>query len=159
MKRILLLMALIIAWLIGTVDSVTAQNNPAPTDTREESRAFDLSTCKNIQAAIRNYLKALRSDNDGVVESALFYAALLKRDVPGECFSCLKREIDKLVTTGPTTEIRYKSYLVSIAYENPKLLRQSTAQINTPDELFVSISDALRATMFGDAVIEAQYVP
>jgi hypothetical protein len=116
-----------------------------------ERAAFALKSCTEIQHGVRNYLKALRSDNDGVVESALYYAALLKRDVRNECFSCLKREVDKLANNGRTERIRHKAYLVRAAYDDPKLLPAADDAAQSPDDFFAALSDRLERQVFGGA--------
>jgi hypothetical protein len=143
---------IIAAWMLTMTFTGTAQTQSEVQENGRDYAAYTLKSCDNIQTAIRNYMKALRSDNDGVVESALFYSALLKRDVPKECFSCLKREIDKLANEGRTERIRHKAYLVRAAFENPRLMRSTATTLpQSPDELFTAISDALQKAMFDES--------
>lgn len=87
---------------------------------------------------------ALKSENDGVVESAIFISMALK-DITTE--AGLKKVVNKLndlVTDGTTPVIKYKAQLASLYYTYPTLF--SDIKVNTkenPDIYFKMISDRL----------------
>ncbi len=90
---------------------------------------------------------ALKSENEGVVESAIFLSLALK-DISND--AGLKKVVNKLndlVTDGTTPVIKYKAQLASLYYSYPALF--SDIKVNTkenPDTYFKMISDRLVKT-------------
>jgi hypothetical protein len=68
---------------------------------------------KVIENAPDNYLHALKSDNTGVVESAIFHSLKFKIFYPEQNTEKLDREFSKLIKEGKTASIRYKAFLVN----------------------------------------------
>ncbi|HOJ03006.1 MAG TPA: hypothetical protein PK916_03285 [Bacteroidota bacterium] len=98
--------------------------------------------------AIKNYERGLLSDNDGVVESSLYYAVRLRLTHPSHDFTTLSRAIDKLVASGRTPSIRYKAYLASTLYAAPALVRiETTSSPESMHDFFLDISEQLRSRL------------
>ena len=88
------------------------------------SSAAFAQTEKAIENAPANYLKALKSDNDGVVESALFHSMKYKLYYPEQNTAKLEREIEKLVENGNSDAIRYKAFLADEFMQNNTLMNK-----------------------------------
>ena len=87
---------------------------------------------------------ALTSDNQGVVESAIFISLSLKNYFPETNFGKVVNKLNDLVADGSTPVIKYKAQLASLYYNYPNLF--SDIKINTkdnPDTYFKMISDRL----------------
>ena len=92
----------------------------------------------------KSYAFALSSDNNGISESALAVAAMVKLDLPTENFSMIKKEVDRLVTKGETPVIRYKAYLVEAVFANPSMFKEEAArQYNDRDGLFGALAERM----------------
>lgn len=79
-------------------------------------------TEKVIENAPANYLQALKSNNDGVVESAIFHSVKYKIFYPDQNTTELEKEIENLVEKGKTEAIRYKAFLANQFIQNSKLM-------------------------------------
>jgi len=77
---------------------------------------------KMIENAPENYLHALKSENSGVVESAIFHSLKFKIFYPEQNIARLDREISKLIKEGKTASIRYKAFLVTQCINCEELL-------------------------------------
>lgn len=88
------------------------------------SSAAFAQTEKAIENAPANYLKALKSDNDGVVESALFHSMKYKLYYPEQNTAKLERETEKLVENGNSDAIRYKAFLANEFMQNNTLMNK-----------------------------------
>ncbi len=86
------------------------------------SFAVFAQTDKTIESAPANYLKALKSDNDGMVESAIFHSMKYKLYYPEQNTTRLEKEIEKLVEKGKSEAIRYKAFLAMQFMQNDKLM-------------------------------------
>jgi hypothetical protein len=75
-----------------------------------------------LALAVKNYRMGLESENDGLVESSLYYAVCLRLKFPDKDFRTLENAIDDLVTRGATETIRFKAYLASTVYASPELI-------------------------------------
>ena len=79
-------------------------------------------TEKTIESAPANYLKALKSDNDGMVESAIFHSLKYKLYYPEQETANLEKEINNLMTDAGSETIRYKAFLAAQFMQNDVLL-------------------------------------
>lgn len=77
---------------------------------------------KVIENAPDNYLQALRAENGGVVESAIFHSLKFKLFYPEQNTDKLDRELSKLIKEGNTASIRYKAFLVTQCINCEELL-------------------------------------
>jgi hypothetical protein len=101
-------------------------------------------TEKTIESAPANYIKALKSDNDGMVESALFHALKYKLYYPEENTSDLEKQIERLVDNGNSETIRYKAFLANEFMQNHQLMnRIEKADYKDAGEFFKMLSEEL----------------
>jgi hypothetical protein len=87
---------------------------------------------------------ALTSENQGVVESAIFVSLSLKNYFPEVNFGKVVNKLNDLVADGGTPVIKYKAQLASLYFSYPALF--SDIKINTkenPDTYFKMISERL----------------
>lgn len=100
-----------------------AQDTTAGTDTV----VLDIGTAQvdKLALAMKNYRMGLESENEGLVESSLYYAVCLRLKFPEMDLHELERSIDHLVSRGTTQAIRYKAYLASTVYASPGLVDAS----------------------------------
>ena len=75
-----------------------------------------------IDRAKKGYLHSLNSDNEGIVESALFYVLKFKLTYPGLDVSEIGERINEVAQNGDTPEIRYKAYIAVNYLNNPDWL-------------------------------------
>ena len=95
---------------IGAIPSYAIQYHAYPTDV--ESTKVDDSFLIDARA---NYLKALNSDNNGLVESAIYNSLMLNIQHPEFDITPIVKKLQDLALNGDTHLIRYKAYL-SISY-------------------------------------------
>jgi hypothetical protein len=101
-------------------------------------------TEKTIESAPVNYLKALKSDNDGMVESAIFHSVKYKMYYPEQYTAKLEKEIEKLVEDGKTEAIRYKAFLANQFMQNSNLLSKiEKDNYKDKDEFFKLLGEEL----------------
>jgi hypothetical protein len=74
----------------------------------------------HLEKAATNYEVGLKSGNDGLVESSITYSTLLRVAAPELNLGGIRAEMEKLIMSGNTPAIRYKAYLASIVFENPR---------------------------------------
>jgi len=77
-----------------------------------------------LDKASRNYIQALKSDNDGMVESAIFHCLKFSLYYPDRDTNAMVSELTKLVRNGDTDTIRYKAFLALEYFRNQKLQDQ-----------------------------------
>ena len=91
--------------------------------------------------ALRNYAHGLQSENDGVVESSLYFAVQLRLAFPASDMEDLSKAIDALVAHGRTHSIRHKAFMASTLFASPKLVNaESVRSAETIDACFADIS-------------------
>lgn len=74
-----------------------------------------------FKRAVDNYVACLKSDNCGVVESALAHVVKLRIAFPNESFTDVSREVTRLAASGSTPYIRFKAALTRQVFENTDL--------------------------------------
>jgi len=99
---------------IAAYTGVIAQSLSA-VDASSKSRVYD---CK-ADHGLMNLLVALRSENQGLAESALMRAAEVKMFFPGSDIATTKNVIDSLSVHANVLSVRYKAYLASNVCDNP----------------------------------------
>ncbi|MEO8168435.1 MAG: hypothetical protein ABI623_09315 [bacterium] len=136
MKTYKALYAGILAVALST--GVQAQNS-----TNEPAYFSDLIALQSASTATveKGYMYSLRSENEGVVESALAHIASLKLAYPVKEFGKLRSEIQKIARTHASQEVRYKAFLVASLLKNPwQFAADARVEYATPDELFGALA-------------------
>lgn len=106
------------------------------------------SVTERLAEAEANYSKGLASDNNGLVESSLYYALQLRLAYPDRAFPLLEKAVDRLVANGRTVGIRYKALLASTVFVSPGIIdRGSVEDIADNDKLFSAVADQLESKL------------
>lgn len=88
-----------------------------------------------------SYASCLKSDNGGVVESALAHIAMLKLMYPVREFNILAKAVAALAASDASPEIRYKAYLVKSLLNDPKqFASEARTDYASPDALFGALA-------------------
>lgn len=74
----------------------------------------------NYEAAMENYLKALNSNNDGMIESAIENLVKFKMAAPEVDFTEAGEKMESLCKTGKTNVICYKAFIGQLYLKNPE---------------------------------------
>lgn len=109
----------------------------------------------NIQTVGAQYLKALNSSNNGLIESALFECIKLQVYAPGYNCDKLAKAVETVMEKNKSPELRYKAYIVAQFLRHPGWLQnmENTAEIGQisranndeeEDQLFVLLADELQ---------------
>ncbi len=116
----------------------------AQSDTADGSGSLDLGTARpeRIEVAEENYAAGLASDNDGLVESSLYYAVRMRLAFPERTFTALQSAVDRLVKCGRTHCIRYKASLASTIFSSPALI--DVDRVGLPTDMNAYFSDIAR---------------
>ena len=94
--------------------------------------------------AQENCLLALKSDNVGLVESAIDVMIMVKKVYPALNFKEADKELNKLAINGQTPSIRYKAQLASLYFQYPNLFTGINDKIgNSVAENYKLISSKL----------------
>ncbi len=102
----------------------------------------------DLGALEANILANLRSDNYGVIESALAHAAHFRLARPEFDMAEIRQEVIRLASEGPTASIRYKAHLVNQVCCEPDRFETALDGIYaTGDEFFVSLGSRLQAML------------
>jgi hypothetical protein len=107
----------------------------------------------NIENVSAQYSMAIRSSNEGLIESALFEAIKLQIFAPKRSFPELAKEADNVIRKTRTPELRYKAYVVAQFLHHPEWL-YNMENINevwqvsrfeeAGDKLFALLADELQ---------------
>ncbi len=116
-----------------------------------DSQSLPALSCnaKKISArAIRNYTEGLRSKNNGVVESCLYYAVRMRVEHADMDLGILESEIDALVKKGRTHSIRHKAAIASTIFASPALITlNSAAGSESINDFFSALSGQVTAQL------------
>ena len=113
------------------------------------SKSMNYGTAKLSQAK-KNLLWTLKSDNDGVVESAIGQIAHMRVMVPLEDITDIEVALAQLANYGRTPAIRYKAYLATMVFANPGMFRQDvTKDYASSDEFLSAVASRLQQTVLG----------
>jgi hypothetical protein len=85
-----------------------------PTFAKENNKqtAFQFTEQQKIEMAIKNYKKALESDNLGMIESAIINVMKLKYQYPDYNYSSLVQPLAALENNEMNRSIKFMSYIV-----------------------------------------------
>ena len=122
---------------IAAYTGVIAQSLSA-VDASSKSRVYD---CK-ADHGLMNLLVALRSENQGLAESALMRVAEVKMFFPGSDIATTKNVIDSLSVHANVLSVRYKAYLASNVCDNPEWFAKK-GNIKSDGEFFDSVEAQL----------------
>jgi hypothetical protein len=104
----------------------------------------------NVPQAKKGFLWALKSDNDGAVESALAHIAQMRIMLPREEMKDIETALSQLAGSGRTQVIRYKAFLATQVFASPGLFQEeAAARYESGDEFFTAIASRLQRTMLG----------
>jgi len=102
-----------------------------------------------LELSKENYLKSLRSENDGVVESAVFYVVKFKIFYPGQDCSEIEAELERLASNSREPRIRYKAQLANHYLENEDWLsRIEKLDYKDADQFFAELAADLNSKIF-----------
>lgn len=102
-----------------------------------------------LQNVKMNYVKSLKSDYEGVVESAIFYVVKFKLFYPWEDCRSVIRQLRHLSVAGTTPIIRYKAQLALNFITQPDLLAKVDRQNYKDSEgFFVMLANRLQEHIF-----------
>lgn len=101
----------------------------------EPAKRFATTEAK-IEYAKKNLMKGLRSDNAGVVESAMRVTAQLKMRYPSADIAALVQEIDEIAAEHPSGTMRYKAYITLNICADPEWYLQEENATTTDDVNF-----------------------
>jgi len=136
MKTMLLTLMSLLLFLAGP--QLRSQSNE--TDTQETLSLGGTGQVPSARA-LCNYVHGLKSENDGVVESSLYFAVRLRLAFPSCDVEDLSKAIDALVAHGRTHSIRHKAFVASTIFASPKLVdTESVRGTGTIDTFFADIS-------------------
>ncbi len=103
-----------------------------------------------LHRAALNYAAALRSECDGVVESAIAHSTLLRMVAQDLEMTQIQSTLADLAESGRTPAIRYKAYLAAAVFDNPEKFA-STAKVRYADseEFFSAVASQVHRTLLG----------
>ena len=92
----------------------------------------------------RAYRVALKSENEGVVESALAHVAMMKLLLPAANHDAVKEQVVRVARSAAAPELRYKAHLTCMVLDRPEMFREMPRKgYATADELFGSVASTL----------------
>lgn len=101
-------------------------------------------TVANKTAAEKAYCASLKSDNEGVRESALAHVAVLELSTPEPGSREVRACVERIARTASSDELRYKAFLVGVVMEHPEIFRNlSRDGYAAPDELYAALASRL----------------
>ncbi len=104
----------------------------------------------SLERAAKGYGLALKSDVDGVVESSITYATVLRIAAPQLDMSAIRADIDDLAVNGGTPVIRYKAYLATIVFEGPQEFRSAVGATSPEsNQFFSAVADQVSKRYLG----------
>ncbi|PLX32471.1 MAG: hypothetical protein C0600_02495 [Ignavibacteria bacterium] len=133
---------LIVAILATAALPIAAQSDRAP---QLPDAILGSATADKLESAKKNYLLGLSSENDGVVESSLYFAVRMRLVYPDLEMEQISEEVDRLADEGNTSSIRYKAHIASTIFSSPSLVNvpQSCTAPDIPS-FFISLSTQLQ---------------
>jgi hypothetical protein len=104
-----------------------------------------------VKQAPANYLVALRSENQAVVESAIFYSVKFKLFYGDQDCEALRNELKELSINGKSETIRLKAFLAGYFLNSPELLTK-IEKVNYKDSnlFFQMLADTLQENILAD---------
>jgi hypothetical protein len=135
MSRINSLLTLIITVLI-VLPSFAQEDDPKNVQPITEQH--------KIEMAIKNYKKALESDNSGMIESAIINVMKLKYNYPDYDYSSLVQPLASLESTDMSKPIRFMAYIVKNYLEYPdRYAWMKDVQIKSDIDLYAAFAQKI----------------
>jgi hypothetical protein len=104
-----------------------------------------------IERAPQNYLMALNSENESIVESAIFYSVKFKLFYEEQDVRNLADKLEKLTIDGPTKFIRYKAFLASYYLNDMTLLMENAKEdYKDANQFFQLLGERLQEKLLAD---------
>jgi PAB1-binding protein PBP1 len=106
---------------------------------------------KIVKQAPANYLVALHSENQAIVESAIFYSVKFKLFYEDQDCEALRNELKELSINGKSETIRLKAFLAGYFLNNPELLTK-IEKVNYKDSnlFFQMLANTLQEKILAD---------
>ena len=106
-----------------------------------------------LDQAGKNYSMALKSTNDGIVESAIAYMTFMRITVPTLDLKENRAQIVRLSESGKTPVIRYKAYLATVVFDSPASFQDIVKEeYKNGDEFFDVIGKQVHRTLLGQNI-------
>ena len=87
----------------------------------DKSDSYSMSISeKAIERASANYYKALQSDNEGMIESAMTNIMIMKLYFPDKDYDQFIIKLSELTTEGTTKQVRYKAFIACNYLKHPE---------------------------------------
>lgn len=131
--------------------AVIAMMIAAQCGTAEEPAKRFATTEKKIEFAKKNLMYGLRSENAGMMESALRLTAVMKMRYPATDVSDLVAVIGEIAAKHPSETTRYKAYIASsICLEPDWYAKEQNVTAATDEDFFRAASARLNQKLFGN---------
>ena len=103
-----------------------------------------------LQRAALNYAVAMRSECNGVVESAIIHSTLLRILAQDLDMSQIRSALADLADEGRTPEIRYRAFLAMAVFDNPaKFENAGRALYANGDQFFSVVASQVHNSLLG----------
>lgn len=101
----------------------------------------------DLKSARQNYLMGLRSENTGVVESAIYNVLQLVKADPAQPILEIRQQLTKLSTTAQADRVRYKAGVALMLLAQPNILNSMSYNRDIPaDQYFAEAMERMTAT-------------
>jgi hypothetical protein len=101
----------------------------------------------DLNSARQNYLVGLRSENTGVVESAIYNVLHLVKADPSQPIDEIRKQLTSLSTTADANRVRYKAGVALLLLAQPEILNSMTYDRSvTADQYFAEAMERMTAT-------------
>lgn len=123
----------VVTLVIGMAAAAAAQ--PAYFSSQARHRTAD------VDRAAQRFVESMAVGNEGVVESALAHAVVMKFCCPEHEFTVLQATINSLAVTADSPAIRYRAYLAGLVFDSPDLFAgEENRTFEGADELFQALA-------------------
>jgi hypothetical protein len=114
-----------------------------PFASAEVYRTFDVKRYE------KNFAQSLSHPMPMIVESALAQVVMLKLSQPEAPCAEWRRRIGLLAQTGATPGVRYKAYLATMAFDQPRQFAHIlSGRYRTLDDMFIALADEIQRMAF-----------
>lgn len=101
----------------------------------------------DLKAARQNYLVGLRSENTGVVESAIYNVLQLVKADPAQPIAEIRQQLTFLSTSAVANRVRYKAGVALLLLAQPEILNSLVYDRTIPaDQYFAEAMERMTAT-------------
>jgi hypothetical protein len=143
-----------VLFLAGAVMFASASNAAAQDPREGAERKVYTVPCNwtgDSGKLVKAYGKCLKSDNPGVLESALGHILWMRVAVACVDITPLKPMVDDLAVSGNSASIRLRAYLTAMVMENPEAFKELAGhEFQGPHDLFANVAELVYASEIGD---------